>query len=227
MSDRTSSPAKSSISLVRKDQAIGAPCSSRVAGRRTTMASALALSGGGAKGDFEVGAVRCLNDFNIVPSIVSSTSVGSVNALKVAEGPQGLPGLEAVWLSLMGSGDMFAREAWTMDPDLEDTVLKVATQLVVPSVSFPLLSDVEALNLLERTITNSIPVIGVIDIGGYEGTASAATTGLLSLCGIPGPAQNHNLGKLGKSPGETRAIFNLDPTPDPAPADLHPQSLAT
>ncbi|OLD00657.1 MAG: hypothetical protein AUI89_06235 [Gemmatimonadetes bacterium 13_1_40CM_3_65_8] len=190
------------------------------------MAIALALSGGGAKGDFEVGAVRCLNDFNIVPSIVSSTSVGSVNALKVAEGPQGLPGLEAVWLSLMGSGDMFAREAWTMDPDLEDTVLKVATQLVVSSVSFPLLSDVEALNLLERTITNSIPVIGVIDIGGYEGTAAAATTGLLPIVGFLVAAQIHNLEKLVKSLGEARAIFNLDPTRDLARANISPQAIA-
>ena len=37
------------------------------------------------KGDFEVGAVRCLNDQGIVPSLVCTTSVGSANALKVAE----------------------------------------------------------------------------------------------------------------------------------------------
>jgi Patatin-like phospholipase len=41
---------------------------------------AIVLSGGGTKGDFEVGAVRCLYEQGILPNILCGTSVGSVNA---------------------------------------------------------------------------------------------------------------------------------------------------
>src|SRR5690242_8965466 len=51
-----------------------------------TGGTAIVLSGGGTKGDFEVGAVRCLYEQGIFPKILGGTSVGSVNALKLAEG---------------------------------------------------------------------------------------------------------------------------------------------
>jgi predicted acylesterase/phospholipase RssA len=56
---------------------------------------AIALSGGGTKGDFEVGAVRYLYDNGVHPKILCGTSVGSINALKLAEGegaPTGVAG---------------------------------------------------------------------------------------------------------------------------------------
>lgn len=69
---------------------------------------ALVLAGGGAKGAFEVGAVRCLYDvFNFTPEIISGTSAGALNAVKLAEGPAALAELEAMWLSLQGPSDMF------------------------------------------------------------------------------------------------------------------------
>ena len=51
-----------------------------------TKGTAIVLSGGSAKGDFEVGAVRCLYNRGVRPKILCGTSVGSVNALKLAEG---------------------------------------------------------------------------------------------------------------------------------------------
>jgi hypothetical protein len=84
---------------------------------------AIVLSGGGAKGDFEVGAVRCLYNHGIMPNILCGTSVGSVNALKLAEGEttssrtpappghvRGLAGLERIWLNLNIDADMWAVE---------------------------------------------------------------------------------------------------------------------
>jgi predicted acylesterase/phospholipase RssA len=47
----------------------------------------LALSGGGARGSFQVGALEYLYKVeNYRPDVISSTSVGSINALAIAQG---------------------------------------------------------------------------------------------------------------------------------------------
>jgi NTE family protein len=82
------------------------------------MTIGLALSGGGSKGDFELGAVRFLYDSGIQPSVISGCSVGAINAAKLAEGEdpadatRGLPGLEAIWSSLQTNSDMYSESAW-------------------------------------------------------------------------------------------------------------------
>ncbi|MBN8515384.1 patatin-like phospholipase family protein [Accumulibacter sp.] len=71
--------------------------------------SAWALGGGGAKGAFEVGAMRCLVDaYGLRPDIVSGASVGALNAAKIAEGANGLAELEALWASLRTPADFFS-----------------------------------------------------------------------------------------------------------------------
>jgi len=84
--------------------------------------TAIALSGGAAHGDFEVGVVQYLyNRKNVKPDILCGTSVGAIAAVKLAEGEptdgpakpdkdghlQGLAGLEAIWKSLKLDGDMY------------------------------------------------------------------------------------------------------------------------
>src|SRR5437870_78174 len=77
------------------------------------MTNALVLSGGGAKGSFEVGAVQYLYSQGFSPDIIAGTSVGSVNAVKLAEGEdssnptRGLSGLLKIWLDLKGEQDMY------------------------------------------------------------------------------------------------------------------------
>lgn len=104
--------------------------------RQHSAGPAIVLSGGGTKGDFEVGAVRCLYEQGILPNILCGTSVGSVNALKLAEGedhrvragdpaptspprPQGhvrgLAGLEAISLGLKSDQDI-----WMLEPGIAD-----------------------------------------------------------------------------------------------------------
>ncbi|MFE6937521.1 patatin-like phospholipase family protein [Streptomyces chartreusis] len=97
------------------------------------MAVAICLSGGGARGDFEVGALRLLYDRGIRPDILASTSVGSVNAVKLAEGEdpahpeRGLNGLEELWASLRTNADMYLEEPWLSHPDMDARVRDLLT----------------------------------------------------------------------------------------------------
>jgi len=92
------------------------------------VATAITLSGGGAAGDFQVGALRFLYDHGVVPDIICGTSVGAINAVKLAEGEdpanpgQGLAGLEAIWGSLRFDSDMYLPEPWLYDPGMDARV---------------------------------------------------------------------------------------------------------
>jgi predicted acylesterase/phospholipase RssA len=63
---------------------------------------AIALSGGAAHGDFEVGVVRYLYEHGLVPKIICGTSVGSINGLKLAEGEPAGPAEPDVVLHVQG-----------------------------------------------------------------------------------------------------------------------------
>ncbi|GIQ70643.1 hypothetical protein DUZ99_17865 [Xylanibacillus composti] len=83
------------------------------------MTVGLVLSGGGARGDFQVGAVRYLYERNIRPAIIAGTSVGAINAIKLTEGEgngsdatRGLRGLIGIWRELKTSEDMWREEQW-------------------------------------------------------------------------------------------------------------------
>ena len=74
---------------------------------------ALVLSGGGSKGAFEVGAVRCLYTvFGVDPDLICGTSVGALNAAKLAEGRLALADLEAMWLAMTDASDMYRANGW-------------------------------------------------------------------------------------------------------------------
>jgi NTE family protein len=83
------------------------------------MTLALVLSGGGARGDFEFGALQYLYRRRGADSkILVGTSVGSLNVLKLAEGNdptnsrRGYPDLERMWLGLQTNSDMYGEAAW-------------------------------------------------------------------------------------------------------------------
>jgi len=74
---------------------------------------ALVLAGGGSKGAFEVGAVRCLTDvFGFTPDLLCGASVGALNAAKLCEGPGALADLESMWLGMQNSSDLFLPTGW-------------------------------------------------------------------------------------------------------------------
>jgi predicted acylesterase/phospholipase RssA len=90
----------------------------KISRRRLNMPVAIALSGGGALGDFQVGAVRYLYDQGHFPDIISGSSVGAINGSKLAEGRgdaamSALRELESIWLDDMReNSDMWLEEAW-------------------------------------------------------------------------------------------------------------------
>ena len=74
------------------------------------MASRLAivLSGGGAKGAFQVGVLDALiNGHGVKPKIVVGTSTGAIQALAVAQ--DDVTALVEVWLSLKGNSDIYRK----------------------------------------------------------------------------------------------------------------------
>ena len=80
--------------------------------------TAIVLAGGGAKGDFEVGVLHYLYSTGIRPDVLCTTSVGSVNGLKLAEGEtgpdRGLSGLTALWLAMTDYTGFFAEADWLL-----------------------------------------------------------------------------------------------------------------
>lgn len=67
---------------------------------------ALVLSGGGAKGAFQVGVLDALmNTHGVRPAIAVGTSTGAIQALGVAQND--IAGLLDVWLSIKGNADIY------------------------------------------------------------------------------------------------------------------------
>ena len=69
----------------------------------------IVLSGGGSKGDVEIGAVRALYNRGIHPAVLVGTSVGALAAAKLAEDPltnAALTVLENIWFGLQQDSDM-------------------------------------------------------------------------------------------------------------------------
>jgi predicted acylesterase/phospholipase RssA len=110
------------------------------------MKTALVLGGGGALGDFELGVLQYLYQYNIRPQIICGTSVGAINAAKLAEGegtPQetdrGFKGLQNIWLQNMNSpADMYVKEpAFAALPDdIQNTILSQLAQSAAAGVIF-------------------------------------------------------------------------------------------
>jgi predicted acylesterase/phospholipase RssA len=97
------------------------------------MTVAFALSGGGSRGDFEIGALTFLYETGLRPNVICGTSVGAINAIKLAEGEdasnpdRGFSGLKAIWDSLQGNDDMFKAEAWLFDPKMDPRISNLLT----------------------------------------------------------------------------------------------------
>lgn len=67
---------------------------------------AFCLSGGGAAGANQVGALKALFEHGIIPSFIVGTSAGALNAFGV--GVCGIAGLEDIWKSIKKESDIFS-----------------------------------------------------------------------------------------------------------------------
>ena len=140
---------------------------------------ALVFSGGGAKGAFEVGAARCLYDSGMRPEILSGASVGALNAAKLAEGPQALAGLEALWLGLQWPDDFYLKPGWfrTLDPmvqgllsggssNIGGAVANFVTSFAANKIIGSYLQALGIPGILYSIVTSLYPAVTtVIDIG--------------------------------------------------------------
>lgn len=77
----------------------------------------LAISGGGALGSFEAGAIRFIYDhLDIRPVAITGNSAGALNAAKLAHGegqdPSSVDEVERIWRSMRVNGDMWEAEPW-------------------------------------------------------------------------------------------------------------------
>jgi predicted acylesterase/phospholipase RssA len=108
--------------------------------------TAIVLSGGGAKGSFEVGALLYLREIwnDIEPRIVCGSSVGAINGIAVAEAQDGssIAKLERIWLRLQYFTDMyvlspeFQRVADDLGISIPDVILHGASLPIDSVTSF-------------------------------------------------------------------------------------------
>lgn len=124
-------------------------------------APALVLSGGGATGSFQVGAVRFLYNNRFRPEIITSTSVGAVNGLKLAEGEgddsdpnRGLQGLERLWLGMNSDSDMYVLDSWvTASPQwIQDALNGSLGLFSIPELIPTLLSQLVPFIVIDAVI---------------------------------------------------------------------------
>jgi predicted acylesterase/phospholipase RssA len=73
-----------------------------------------ALSGGGALGSFEVGAMLCMSPYpGLYPVGIAATSVGAINAIAAAEASlAGFQKMKHSWLALKNQRDMYVWSSW-------------------------------------------------------------------------------------------------------------------
>lgn len=91
------------------------------------MPTAFVLSGGGARGDFQLGAITALHEMGHIPDIICATSVGALNALMLTQGPGGVDDLRRIWMGLRRNDHMWQFEDWWQEvaPDLRTMIVNV------------------------------------------------------------------------------------------------------
>jgi hypothetical protein len=103
------------------------------------MRTALVLAGGGAKGSFEVGVLHYIYIRDFFADIICSTSVGSVNAVQLAEGGtaatqgQAFNKLKAIWeTELTFNQDMYVEAPWlaTVGPEMRGLIEDLYTGMI-------------------------------------------------------------------------------------------------
>ncbi len=107
-----------------------------VPGRLPTR-TALVLSGGGAKGAFQLGVLKYLyEERRFDPRIITGTSVGSLNAAKLAEGAGSFAQLERLWRGLEKNSDVYRESSALgsfrkfLEDEIEDAEETIGAMLV-------------------------------------------------------------------------------------------------
>lgn len=182
----------------------------------------LVLSGGGATGSFEVGVLEYLYKYQFRPNIICSTSVGSVNALKLAEGEvpatdgyilSGFQGLKQLWLNMNVNDDMYIMEPWLANSPAWLQTLAISQDL---KLNVGLVGSILG---LPANILNIIAALGEAGSPGLFGAVLGALPAILT--GDPAIAIGTGAAAIGTglaaasvagdliAIGETKAIYDV------------------
>jgi NTE family protein len=173
---------------------------------------AIVLSGGGAKGSFEVGALLALREIwnEVRPRIVCGSSVGAINALAVAENSDGsgINKLETIWLGLRRPDDMYH-----LSPEFQQLVDQLGVNVadvVLHGAALPVGSVTDLLGYLTGLGLNA-ETAAWIGVGwALGGPVGGIVGGLVSL-------YNNDSDKLQKAANAiSRASYAFDLAPTQA-----------
>lgn len=167
------------------------------------MKTAIVLSGGGARGDFQLGALTALEEMGIRPDIVCGTSVGALNALMLTQGDGGLEELRRIWLGLRRNDHMWQFEDWwgEIHPSIREMVMSMVN------------GEQGAASTELWSVRSSLL------LGGGIGTVAFGPVGFLAGAlagaGVSGAIQNISADALRDVfvvlGTRARAVFNLNP----------------
>jgi NTE family protein len=157
----------------------------------------LALSGGGARGDFQVGALKYLyEEAGVTPQVIAGVSVGAVNGAMLAHGPHLLERLEGIWRGLASNNSFYVKAE----------ILHELERL---------LGGESSLAAVERALRDFAS--RSITAGGAVGVATLFLGPLGFLLGTAGAALDllpaiQQLQRVVEQFGRTRGIYDLGPT---------------
>lgn len=186
--------------------------------------TAIVLSGGGAKGSFEIGALFYLREIwnDVRPRIVCGSSVGAINGLAVAESVDGagIDKLETIWLGLQYPSDMYV-----LSPEFQrvfDDLGINVPDVIMHGASLPFDSIPSLLSYLAR-IGVSPSTAGWVAAGwAAGGPVGAVIGGLISIGGDDADKINNAIANIQKA----SYAFDLQPTQDKIQANISSARVA-
>jgi len=169
------------------------------------MTSAIVLSGGGSRGDFQLGALTALYEAGVRPDIVCATSVGSLNALMLTQGESGLDDLRKIWFGLRRNDHMWLFEDWWQDVDPQLRKVLIGSLMGDPAAGEP--ASVALGTLGGGTLGSVFGPLGML-AGAMVGAAIAGNTNNVIADAFTGNAVRQMLTVLSD---RARAMLNLNP----------------
>lgn len=192
----------------------------------------LVLSGGGAKGAFQVGAMQNLQRLGYWPRGIAATSVGAVNALGFAERSwAGLDKVAQLWLSMNSPLDVYTPEPWLREVDRLETLRPNIVRRLVggqprsldPSPGLGLAATIDGL-------LND--VAGTLSLAAYGLVALLPAVPFIGIFGLPWARDaiedyRRDLTRLNAILSrEARGLFRFDPLVERMRTSVDPEAIA-
>jgi NTE family protein len=169
------------------------------------MTTAIVLSGGGSRGDFQLGALTALQEAGVRADILCSTSVGSLNALMLTQGESGLDELRKIWFGLRRNDHMWLFEDWWQE--LDPAMRKVIVGSLMGDATSGEPSSVALGTFAGGAVGSVLGPMGLL-AGAFVGAALAGNTNNVVADAFTGAAVRKALTVISE---RARALLNLNP----------------